>query len=204
VGFLSGPITFRKFRIEEPLSKNFKDAASQSLARHAFREINPKTNPEMSIGWVNAFDPVDTRLGLDKVLFGKYVILGVRKDRKSLSAALMKARMTETMKAHAREHKGRKLSPQEIVGMRETIKIKMLAEVTPSTTFYEMVWNYETQEVFFSALGSKICSEFADLFQETFELTLTESSIASRAEALIDREGLGLDLSTVEAAHFGL
>ena len=42
----------------------------------------------------------------------------------------------------------------------------MLAAVSPTTNLYEAVWNFETQDVYFSAQAGKIAVEFAELFEE--------------------------------------
>ncbi|MGI8905323.1 MAG: recombination-associated protein RdgC [Candidatus Sumerlaeaceae bacterium] len=203
MALLSGTFTYKKYRIPDELPKNFKETLVQTLPRHAFREIQPQRNPEFSIGWVNAFDPMDTHLGLEKVLFGKYILLGIRWDRKSIPAALLKAQLSSALKAQLRERKGRKLSREESVGLRDTIKEKMLAAVSPTTQLFEVVWNYETQEVFFSSTAAKAGIQFAELFEESFKLPLEEQNLVSMTEAYIERHGLGLELIDLEAANFG-
>lgn len=203
MGLLFGSVTYKKFRVEDELGKDFKETLIRQLPRYAFREIDPQINPEWSIGWVNALDPADSELGLEKALFGKYIILGLRKDHKSVSAALFKARFSQALRAYAREHRGRKFSRQETASLKETVKAKMLAEASPTTSLHEMVWNYETQEVYFSSHASKISSEFADLFQETFGLSLAEQTLVTRAEAFVEAKGLGLELIDLQAANFG-
>ena len=72
----------------------------------------------MSIGWVNVFNPIDTNLTIEKVMQGKYIILGIRKDRKSLPAALLKAQLNEALRAQLRERRGKKLSREEVARSR--------------------------------------------------------------------------------------
>jgi hypothetical protein len=203
VGLINGSASYRKYLIEAELPGNLKERMARELPRHAFREINPATNPEVSVGWVNAFNPLDTQLTLEKVLLGKYLILAMRKDRKSVPPMLFKARLAEAMRAQNRKRHGRKLSPEEIVELRDTVKQQMLANVSPATTLHEMAWDYESQEVYFSSLAAKANTEFQELFEETFGLPLTEITILSRAEAEIESRGLDLDISTMTPAHFG-
>lgn len=203
MALLSGTFTYRKYRLTEELPKNFKEALVQNLPRHAFREIQPQRNPESSVGWVNAFDPMDTHLGLEKVLFGKYILLGMRWDRKSIPAALLKVQLSSALKSQLRERKGRKLSREESVALRDTIREKMLAAVSPTTNLFEMVWNYETQEVYFSSVAGKATIQFAELFEETFKMPLEEQNLVTMTESYIERHGLGLELVDLEPANFG-
>lgn len=203
MGLLSGTLTYRKYRITEELPKNFKEALVQNLPRNAFREIHPQTNPEFSFGWINPFDQMDVQLGMEKVLFGKYILLGIRRDRKSVPAALLKAQLSDAIKAQIRERRGRKLSRDEAASLKDTVREKMLAAVSPTTTFFEMVWNYESQEVYFSSQSATACVEFAELFEETFKLPLEEQNLVSRAEAYIYDKGLNVELADLDPANFG-
>jgi hypothetical protein len=67
-----------------------------------------------------------------------------------------------------------------------------------------MVWNYETGEVFFSAQAAKPAAEFAELFEETFKLSLEEINLVTRTENYIVDKGLGLELIDLEPSNFGL
>lgn len=203
MGIINGSVTYRKFLVDEELPKDFKELLEHQLPRHRFREIDPKTNPELSIGWVNAFNPLDTNLGTEKIVFGKYLILGIRKDKKTIAGPLLKAQLNEAVKAQVRERKGRKLSRAEVAELKDNVKQALLARLTPSTTLFEMVWNYETQEVLFSSQSAAAGVELADLFQETFQLTLVETSLATRTERYINDTGVNMDLAAVEPAHFG-
>ena len=203
MGLINGALTYKKYRIDSDIPKNLRDLLADRLPRHGFREIDPKVNPEFSIGWVNVFDPLDAKLALEKVLFGKYIILGLRRDKKTLPGALFKARFTEALRAQARERKGRKLSREEMAALKENVRNAMLSAVMPAMAVYEVVWNYETHEVFFSSGARKAADEFAEVFEESFGLALAEQTLVSRAEAYIDANGLGVDLAAVESAHFG-
>lgn len=204
MALFSGTFTYRKFRVADELPKDFQQNLAKSLQRFAFREINPQTNPEFSIGWVQPFEPLDQGLPLEKVVLGKYILLGIRRDKKSVSIPMLKAQITEALRAKRRERNGRKLSKEEINETRDFVKDKLLASITPVTNFYEMVWNYETGEIFFSAQAAKPATEFVELFEETFKISLEEINLVSRTEDYITEHNLGIELIDIEATHFGV
>lgn len=203
MGLFSGSFTFRKFRVADDIPREFQQNLAQSLARYAFREINPQANPEYSIGWVPPFDPLDGNLTVEKVVLGKYILLGIRRDKKSISAPMLKAQITDALRAKRRERNGRKLSKDETNEVREQIKEKMIRSVSPVTNFFEVAWNFETGEVYFSSQSAKSATEFAELFEETFKLTLEDMNLVARTEDYIARKGLGLELVDLEPANFG-
>lgn len=203
MGLVNGSVTYTKFKVEEELPKDFTDSLNTRLSRHAFREIDPKKNPEFSMGWVNAFNPLDTHLKIEKALFGNYLVLGMRIDRKRLPLALLKARLAEAMRALAREKRVRKLSHDDIASLKETISAEMLAGAGATTAVYETAWNYESGVVYFSSASRKATDQFAELFGETFELTLTEQNLVTRSERIIEDIGSDAELETLQPAHFG-
>ncbi|MCX7719030.1 MAG: recombination-associated protein RdgC [Candidatus Sumerlaeaceae bacterium] len=202
MAFIHGSITYLRFRPIDPLPRNFKDLLSERLPKYAFREINPKTNPEFSTGWINAMNPIDTRLTIEKALFGPYVILGVRRDRKSVPAALLRARLSEAVRAQLRERRAKKLSREDVQQLRDTVREEMLAAVSPSTSLHEMIWNIEKQAVYYSTRARKAVEEFIDLFSETFDMTLEEVNLVNRIEGYISERGLDVELDQVEPAVF--
>src|SRR5690606_29672901 len=129
-------------------------------------------NPEYSIGWVPPFDPLDTNLTVEKVVLGKYILLGIRRDKKNISAPMLKAQIAEALRAKRRERNGRKLSKEETNEIRELVKDKMIRSVSAVTNFFEMARNFETGEVYFASQAAKAATEFAELFEETFKLSL--------------------------------
>jgi DNA recombination-dependent growth factor C len=203
MGLINGSITYKKYRTADDLPKDFRESAGRNLAKHSFREIDPKKNPEMSIGWVNPLNPTDSNLSLEKVLMGKYVVLGMRRDKKSLPAAILKAQVSDAIRATLRERRAKKLPREEMAGLRETVKERLLAQVSATIALYEAVWDYEAGEVYFSSQAQKAAIEFADLFEETFGIPLEDVNLVTRAEAYIHDKGLDVELSTLERSHFG-
>lgn len=204
MSLFSGTFTYRKFRIVDDIPADFQQDLAKSLARFAFREINPQANPEFSIGWVQPFDPLDANLTVENVVLGKYILLGIRRDKKSLSMPMLKAQIAEAIRAKRRERNGRKLSKEEINETRDLVKDKLLNSQTPVTNFYEMMWNYETGDVFFSAQATKPAAEFAELFEETFKLSLEEINLVTRTEDYIVDKGISLELIDIEPTNFGI
>lgn len=204
MGLFSGSFTFRKFRVTDDIPREFQQDLAKNLARFAFREINPQTNPEYSIGWVPPFDPLEGNLAVEKVVLGKYILLGIRRDKKSISAPMLKAQISEALRAKRRERNGRKLSKEETNEVREQVKDKLIRSVSPVTNFFEMAWNYETGEVYFSSQAAKAAAEFAELFEETFKLSLEDMNLVARTEDYIARKGLGLELIDLEPSNFGI
>jgi len=202
MGLINGTATYRKFRVVDALPKGFHEKLLLGLRRNAFREIDPKSNPEQSVGWVNATDPFDTDLSLEKIIVGDAVLLGIRWDRKSIPALILKARTAEKIRAVLAERRLRKLSREEIAQIRQTVKEAILASVSPSTAIYEVLWNAKTRIVCLSTHATRVADYFVDLFEETTGLSIVEETLVSRAEDYFERTGLDVDLETLDETNF--
>ncbi|MGB9690886.1 MAG: recombination-associated protein RdgC [Candidatus Sumerlaeaceae bacterium] len=202
MGLINGSVTYRKFRVADSLPKGFHEKLLMGLQRHAFREIDPKNNPEQSIGWVNPSDPFDADLTLDKVLVGDWLLLGMRWDRKTVPSLLLKSRIAEKIRASLAERRQRKLSREEVQQIRQGVKEALLATVAPTTAVYEALWNLKTGIVFFSAHATRVVDHFVDLFEDTTGLGLDELTLVSRTEDFCDRTALECDFEALEETNF--
>lgn len=203
MGLFSGTATYRTFQVVDSLPSGFHDKLIAGLQRYAFRDIDPKTNPEQSVGWVNPFDPFDADLTLEKVLVGPSIVLGLRWDRKSVPALLLKAKVAERIRAKLAERRSRKLGREEMAQIRESVKEALLATATPATTVYDVVWNLDTATVYLSTHANKVVDYFLDLFEETTGLEIVERTLVSRLEHFADQQGLDLDIGGLDETSFG-
>lgn len=202
MGLINGSATYKRFRVTDELPKGFHDKLVNGLRRYAFREIDPKSNSEQSVGWVNATDPFDTDLSTDKILIGDWIMLGIRWDRKSVPTLLLKSKIAEKIRLTLAERRIRKLSREEITQIRQVVKDSLLATVAPSTTVFEVLWNIRTNIVYLSTHASRVADYFVDLFEETTGLGIVEETLVSRIEDFCDRHGVDVDLENIEETSF--
>lgn len=202
MGLINGSATYKRFRVTDELPKGFHDKLVNGLRRYAFREIDPKSNPEQSVGWVNATDPFDTDLTTDKILIGDWIMLGIRWDRKSVPALLLKSKIAEKIRVTLAERRMRKLSREEIAQIRQIVKDSLLATVAPSTTVFEVLWNIRTNIVYLSTHASRVADYFVDLFEETTGLGIVEETLVSRIDDFCDRHGVDFELESIDETSF--
>lgn len=194
----TGSVTYTRLRLLDPVPADFQSSLALRLKRHAFKEIDPRINPEVSRGWVNAMNPLDSGITPENSVFGSYLILGYRRDTKSVPAAIYKAKVREAMRARSRERKGGKLARTEVLEIRERVKAEMLATVSPVTMLQELVWNFETGDIFLSTSSQRLIVEVGDWFEESFSLAVEELVLSHRVESYIERRGMNLELVDIE------
>lgn len=200
MGLMKGTLTFSRYRVMEPLPKNFHDFISRQLKQFAFRDLT-SLGEEKSSGWTSLENVLDNRFEYANYSVGDYLAFSLRLDRKAVPPALMKIKMMEaerkTLKA-----KGRKvLSKGEKEEIRERVHLDLLSQTHPVPSFFDVCWSLSQNCVAFGSLSPKVIEEFEKLFKDTFHLSLSplvpwdpkhlEKGLAEKLASL--RDGVFLD-----------
>lgn len=199
---LSGTLTARFWRVEETVPPNFRDSVERNLQRHAFRPIDLDKGELSSMGWVNIRQMLDTRLTLEKTMFGEWVALGLRVDRLAINQKLFRAELAQQIGKALREKEGGKLSKEERLVLEDKVKMDLLKRTQPGVNVYDMAWNIVSGQVVFGASGEKINNIFADLFAETFQVSVEPQLPFFRARDWAARQKLETELLELLPAPF--
>ncbi|MBN1867282.1 recombination-associated protein RdgC [Candidatus Sumerlaeota bacterium] len=198
----TGAVTCRAYTVAEPPQGDFLSGLARDLQRHAFQPVQAARGQMRSIGWVNPRNILDIKLSPEKVRFEDYVVLGMRVDKVTVNARLLKAHYAEEATRVLREHRKKVLGREERAALLEKVRLELAARQTPSTSLYEMAWNVRTHRVYFSATSQALNLEFCDLFSDTFHAGLTPLFPFLRAERKCKSEGRPEVLAEALPAQF--
>jgi hypothetical protein len=197
----AGTITCRSYRIAAPPAGNFLASVQGDLRRHAFQPVRPDRSTR-SIGWVNPRNILDTNLKAEHLVFADFLVLGLRVDKVTVNARMLKAHFNQAVQQALRERSKKQLSREERAALLEKTRQELMARQTPSTSLYEMAWNLTTHRVYFTGTGDALNAEFSDLFQETFHSGLIPLYPFLRAEAKARKEGSMDALTQAQPSRF--
>jgi hypothetical protein len=174
----------------------------RNLVRHAFQPIDPEKGQLSSLGWVNIRQMLDSRLTLEKVLFGNTLLLSLRVDRLAINQKLFRATFAQELAKLIRDKAKGQLSREERAVLEDKVRMDLIRRTQPNTAVYEVAWLLQEGLVFFGATGDKLGMQFQDLFAETFQVTLESMFPALRAKTWADRQGLGQELLEILPSPF--
>ena len=118
MGFLKGRLTFRRYRVNDPLPDDFRDRFEDALTDHAFREPGSVTKGEETVGWVRTDNLLETDFSnRDKWLYTHYLMAGMRLDKKTLPTPLVRAMIEKRVESWCEEN-GRARAPAEAAEAR--------------------------------------------------------------------------------------
>lgn len=199
---LTGSLSARLFRVLEPLPPGFAEEFDKNLRRHAFRPPDPEKGQLRAMGWVNIRQVLDARLSLNKTLFDGVIAVALRVDRIVINQRLFRATLAEEVAKVLRGRQREGLGREQRAALEEQVRLKLLRAQSPAMSIYEMAWHMERGLVFFAATGDKLSAEFADLFTQTFSLSLEPLYPFLRAQRWARRQRSERDLLELLPAPF--
>jgi DNA recombination-dependent growth factor C len=173
MGFLKGRLTFRRYRVVDPLPDDFRDRFEQAFTEHAFREKHSIAKGEETVGWVRSDNLLQTDFSdRDKWLYTHYVMAGMRMDKKTLPMPLVRA-MVEQRIADWCEENGRAKAPASVrADIRSHLESDMLARTLPTVKVVQFCWHLAEGWILFENTSDRVNDSFRTLVRNAFGIAL--------------------------------
>ena len=171
--------TWTRFVLDNPppTPEGFRDLYTDALAARAFQPHASATNMETAVGWCHADDLLATTFtNSEDWLFNQYAVVGLRMDRKRVSASMRKARLAERCRAWCAENKREKCPAPVKRELREALDLEMLREVVPSPRVVPVAWHVGEGWVLLGSHAVGDIAAFQRLFAATFGVRVVERS----------------------------
>ncbi len=173
MGFLKGRLTFRRYRVIDPLPDDFRDQFEQALTEHAFREKSAISKGEETVGWVRSDNLLETDFSnRDKWLYTHYAMAAMRMDKKVLPTPLVRAMIEKRVEAWCEEN-GRAKAPASVRSdIRLNIENDLLARTLPTVKVVNFCWNLPEGWILFENTSDRVNDRFRTLVRNSFGVGL--------------------------------
>jgi len=179
MGLLTGGLSFRRYRVYSSLPDDFRDQFLTAIDENHFRENLSARTKDPVFGWVSVSNPDDTSFDLNKVLFDRYLVLGMRVDKKSVNSKLfnilLQRRFSEVMAEQASD----RLSKNHKEEIKEALEEELLSKTLPSVATYDLAWDIHSGEALVFATSESVLDLIQGIFHDSFTTGLY-------AERLVD------------------
>ena len=196
----SGALSVRRYVLQQEMPESFARTATMAIRRYAYTPINADRGEKESFGWVNPRAPLEDRFTWEDLVDGHLVFMAVRRDRKTFSKVLFRARRDQRMEQIRQERSLARITRQHRLAIEEELTVQMLKETSPTVVFTEMVWDMNTSEVFIAATSNSLCERITDLFTSTFEARLAPQFPALLGYDYMAAQGLEENFDRANAA----
>lgn len=165
-----GSISFRTFTVIGPNVSPSPDTIMEGLEQYQFDGFAGEEG--RARGWISLDHLLDCDFDRAKNVRGSFVCWALRIDQRKVSPAIFKAHCLMEMKAHREALGVAKVPVSERREIRRRIREQLLKETTPSSNAYGVFWNVRSRLLHLMTTSKSVITEFNDLFQRSFELSL--------------------------------
>jgi DNA recombination-dependent growth factor C len=175
MGALAGSISVRRYRILDPLPADPRARLARGARSHQFLPLDPKGEAERSAGWVNLADYEDADLRADKLFFvasgGEQLRVALRIDVLKPPAAEVRRQLQARVAAFEAAEK-RPITRREKGALKDEIVRTLRQRTLPRVRVCDVVWNLDTQRLYFWSQTKTVNELFVDQFVRSFGLRL--------------------------------
>jgi DNA recombination-dependent growth factor C len=197
MGIYTGAASYQRYRTGDKLPDNIKEFVLEKLKEFPFKEINPATITEKSMGWVSAENMASTFF--DDMHFSKepYLVFALRVDTRRIPALAAKAAfLGEEIKF--KENTGKdKLAKHDRDMLKEEVWQSLLKKALPTPVVYDVCWNTKTEEIFFFSNSKSANDEFITFFYRSFDVKLVPLVPYDLAEEIVTKQNKSVSLKNL-------
>lgn len=187
MGFLSGTLSFERFRIDGPALKKFGAKQIATLERFAIGKIVGSTPEEALVGFVGGRHLFDQEFAPEKNIVDDCLHCGVRIDTNKIPAALRQAWLAIELaplledNPHGRVTKAQRQEAQQAVEARceaeaRTGKFKRLQQ-------FPVLWDGRENTLYLGSSSQAVVESGRELFERAFDLKLERIGSGRLAQA---------------------
>ena len=174
MGLLSATTSLTRYKVDGKLEDPILDTIAAGLKNNTISDIDDNPS-EQAIGWAGFQDPFNPNFDGSSFMIGTYIVFALRVDKKSVPTKMVQKHCSiesaKRLKASGRDF----LSANEKRMIKDHV-INLLNLKMPSTpNVYDVVWLYETGELWFLSNLKSANEALETLFIKSFGVNLVRS-----------------------------
>jgi recombination associated protein RdgC len=127
------------------------------------------------MGWTSLENVLDTNFEYANYRLADYIVFALRIDTRKVPPSLLKLRALEAEKIFMEEKNKKKIYREQKKEIREAVRAKLLSEIPPTPSFYEICWSASKGWLVFGSIAKNVAEDFEGFFERSFKLKLVPS-----------------------------
>jgi hypothetical protein len=205
MGFASGTVSFRRFRVVGKGPKAVDQAMLDKLEEHKISVGEFGVPEEEEYGWCGGRHVLDAQFSFEHNVFADALHFALRIDTNKVPGELKKAWELMEAEAVAAENPSGFISKNQKKDVKESIRKKIEDELRSGhfrrSKLLPVLWDLPSKTVYSSASG-KSFEKLAEIFQRTFGLDLVPVSAGSLGLSVSEDKGKRRDYEDFRPTRF--
>ena len=206
MGFLTGSVTFERFRIVNDPTDSFGEEHLKILKLHRIGKSETNLHEQSSIGFSGGAHLLDTSFDLEKNVLGDAMHFGIRIDSCSVPGPIKRAWTQIELAGIMAENLGSRPTKTQREEAKEAVEARCAAEAEKGN--YKrmgetsVLWDSSTETVFLGGASEKTNDACIDLLERAFGLEFSRIASGKLALEYADEAGVNADLFAIDPTPF--
>ncbi len=206
MAFLSGSVTFERFRVTGKIPKVFGEDQLAVLQKNAIGKFQTASEDNIHIGFLAGDHLLDTQFDFDKNIIGDSLHCGIRIDTNQVPSAMKKAWLQIELAAATAESKTGRPTKAQRQEAKESVEQRCIAEAATGKYHrmqqFPILWDFNNQLFYFGGSSASAIGHCADLMARAFDVELERLAAGSIASAWADKAKCRSQLESSSPAAF--
>ncbi len=185
--FLSGSLSFERFRVEKFQSASFDQEHLDQMQQHAAGKVETASTENVHTGFLGGDHLFDQHFDLDKNVINDAVHFGIRIDTNQIPAAIKNAWLQLELAGLGRDNPSGVPTKSQRKEAKEAVQQR--CEVEAATGKYRkfqpisLLWDHGYEMLYFGGSAGTASGHCADLLERVYEIELRHVSAGTIAQA---------------------
>jgi hypothetical protein len=207
MGFLSGRVTYTRYRVSGDAPLPFDEDTIEQLNAHLIgRHGSGDPQDGISFGWAGGDHVLDTTLGLEKNILGDCLHLGLRIDTDKIPGDLLRAYTRIETDARAAGNPSGFATKAQRAEAKEAAMIRAEAEAADGRfrrrKFIPVLWDGQSNVLYAGTSTPSVLDRVMSLFRDTFDRNLEPITAGNLAYFQAETRGEGRSVEDLGPAPF--
>lgn len=171
MGIVSSTVSITPYRVEGKLDQPIVESIAKGLKKNAIEDID-KDAADRAVGWACFNEPFSVDFEQHPFLIGTHFVFSMRIDKKNIPAKVVAQHHALEMKKCLKNSGREFLSKTEKKEIKDQVFHMLSMRIPPTPNIYDLVWNYESDELWFLSNLKSANEELETLFTRSFNLKL--------------------------------
>lgn len=187
MGAAKGTLTYTTYFVMDEPDAGFRDRFMDSIAKHAFRDVDIAAGKDRSVGWVVIGEPFDTQPSWGKVFQDPYVCVSLREDTIKVPKTVFQLHY-DLRERKFLESQGRDaMKKSEKAAIKEDVMADLRRRALPDIKVHDVVWNTVDGSIRLWTHSKRVKESFEEIVADTWGIRIIPQAPYTLLLARTDR-----------------
>ena len=207
MGFLSGSVTFQRYRVSEDPTGGFGESHLETLKKHVIGKSPGNIYEQPDVGFTGGAHLLDTEFSFEKNIIGEAMHFGVRIDSCQIPSPIKRAWMHQELASFLNDNPSGKPSKAQRTEAKEAVEDRCAQEAEKGNfkklSEVSVLWDAVSDTIFLGGTSEKTNDTVLGLMERAFGIEVSKVTCGKLATEIADELDLNAGLYSVSPAPFG-